>query len=753
MEPLIETGRDKRLNDKINHSITDVTFPRRLSSDFHSTVEGVAIEDLALFLKMCNDRYHNSNRPLLSDEVYDRLKDHLGALSPSTPVLFEVGAEPADTPYRRRVALPYWMGSLNKVKTDIELKKWTLKNPATQYVVSDKLDGVSALFVFQAPTPPCLYTRGNGAEGHDISSIIPSINGFGELPLHSDHLPPFVMRGELVISKSAFRRLIESCAVKNTGNARNTVAGIVNAKQRPLEILQSIDFVAYELIEIDGKTAPTPSVQLTTMRDILGVPMGVHHRHIPRNDMTYPTMAAHLNDRNTHGAYDIDGLVITVDESHPRNDKTMRGNPRYSIAFKMNRDEVTVVVNYVEWNLSKDGYLKPTVCFEPTTLGEVKIRKATGFNAKFIHGNAIGPGARITITRSGDVIPFITSVLEPAAEGGDMPTAFDYTWNPSGVDIRIVIHDEKERSGGDKIDTIDTADAVMVDGIPYKNKNETENKTPTRKMDGATLLKRKQFEYMVEKLDFKGIGKGMVRKLFDAGIDDLPKLLQVEWDDLVRLDGVQEKAAHNIHKAVMDARRSLTYERLMVASNIFGRGMGPKTAATLFHRFPDLATNRELMTRDDVKRIDGFNDKTASTFLNNLPTFQAYLTDHDLHRYCRYPPDNEPNHSHQSHHSHQSNQSHRLNTPDKHLNAHYHNNAHHQSDIFRDHVFVFSGPRNRQFIDRLSTLGATIETSMTLKVTHLVMDDPSVMSTKKKYALKHRIKIVRMDDPMFGDNG
>jgi hypothetical protein len=42
---------------------------------------------------------------------------------------------------------------------------------------------------------------------------------------------------------------------------------------------------------------------------------------------------------------------------------------------------------------------------------------------------------------------------------------------------------------------------------------------------------------------------------------------------------------------------------------------------------------------------------------------------------------------------------------------------------------------------------------MTLKVTHLVMDDPSVMSTKKKYALKHGIKIVRMDDPMFGDNG
>ena len=52
--------------------------------------------------------------------------------------------------------------------------------------------------------------------------------------------------------------------------------------------------------------------------------------------------------------------------------------------------EVTVVG--VDWNVSKWGQLKPRVEIQPVKLQGVTITFTTGFNAKFIVDNSIGPG-------------------------------------------------------------------------------------------------------------------------------------------------------------------------------------------------------------------------------------------------------------------------------------------------------------------------------------------------------------------------
>jgi len=93
-------------------------------------------------------------------------------------------------------------------------------------------------------------------------------------------------------------------------------------------------------------------------------------------------------------------------------------NPKYSFAFKtiLTHEEAEVIVSHVEWNISKDGFLKPTVYFNPIHIGGVKIQKATGFNASFIQSNTIGPGSHIVIIRSGDVIPYIVRTLSPSCK-------------------------------------------------------------------------------------------------------------------------------------------------------------------------------------------------------------------------------------------------------------------------------------------------------------------------------------------------
>ena len=97
----------------------------------------------------------------------------------------------------------------------------------------------------------------------------------------------------------------------------------------------------------------------------------------------------------------------------------------HGFAFKMVLSDQLAeakVVN-VLWSPSKDGYLKPRIQIEPVVLGGAKIEYATAFNAAFVEDNKLGIGALVKLVRSGDVIPHIMAVVEPA-DKAKMPDDF-----------------------------------------------------------------------------------------------------------------------------------------------------------------------------------------------------------------------------------------------------------------------------------------------------------------------------------------
>ena len=59
------------------------------------------------------------------------------------------------------------------------------------------------------------------------------------------------------------------------------------------------------------------------------------------------------------------------------------------------------------------------------------------FNGKFIKDNKIGPGSKITIIRSGDVIPYIADIVSESETGSPQMPDVDYEWSKTGVDIMI----------------------------------------------------------------------------------------------------------------------------------------------------------------------------------------------------------------------------------------------------------------------------------------------------------------------------
>jgi DNA 3'-phosphatase len=389
------------------------------------------------------------------------------------------------------------------------------------------------------------------------------------------------VRGELIISKENWEAL--GAMGKQGANPRNTVAGAINSDILKKDLLSKIDFVAYTLVHPQLKDG------LNKLQE-LGFKVAYN---ISTRSMNLENLSKILETRRAESEYVIDGIVI--EDTSKYYDIEKGKNPEHSFAFKSihTLEQVEVMVSKVEWNVSKDMYMKPIVMFKEIDLDGVKIKQATGFNASYIVKNVVGPGSRIIIIRSGNVIPHIQSVLTPSATGTpSMPgiEGEDYIWNDTRVDIMLT-------------------SKVGVRNRDYDIKNLT------------YFMKTANIEYM---------GPGNIAKLYDAGFVDIKMIANIKMDDLLKIDGIKDKGATNIITALAEIK-NIECLTLMDASNIMGRGFSYKKIKIITDMYPHILyhdkKSRALtskLTAEDLMRAEGIAETSATLFLSNLPKFYDF---------------------------------------------------------------------------------------------------------------------------------
>jgi NAD-dependent DNA ligase len=399
---------------------------------------------------------------------------------------------------------------------------------------------------------PKLYTRGDGKVGQDVSHLIKTLN----LPKHKGH----VVRGEFIILKDVFNTKYRD----KFANPRNLVSGIVNAKSVD-DKTADLHFVAYEVI----RPVLKPSAQMRLLTDLNHEV--VMHQVAP--SLSNALLSETLVDWRSNYEYEIDGVIVCDDHAHSRGS----GNPRHAFAFKMVLSDQVAEAKVVDviWTASKDGYLKPRVRIEPIHIGGVTIEYATGFNGKFIEDNKIGVGAIITMIRSGDVIPYIKSVVVPAS-AGKMPDV-PYDWTESHVDVLL------------------------------KNKNDD----PT--------VREKNITGFFTEIGVEGLSSGNVRRIIAAGFDTVPKIVKMGKADFAKVDGFQQKTVDKLYDGIRDRVSKATIVQLMVGSNMFGHGMGERKLGPVIEAFPDFLTSadskaekvRQLGTKGIHKNAEEVVDSIA----------------------------------------------------------------------------------------------------------------------------------------------
>ena len=510
-------------------------------------------EQLVEIIEKTNKAYRNK-KPLISDNEYDIIREYIEDKYPTNPVLHQIGA-PVE---KNKVTLPYFMGSMDKIKPDTKaLDNWkrTYKGP---YVLSCKLDGVSGLYTIINGEKK-LYTRGDGKVGQDVSHLIPHIKS---LPNVFDT----VVRGEFIIDRNVFQEKY----AKDFANARNMVSGIMNSKKIDKRI-QDLDFVAYELIE--PEVIPSYQMKILLKDNFIAV------QHVIQKDITNEMLSSYLVDWRTNYKYETDGVIVTNDLVYPRKE----GNPQHSFAFKMVLSEQIAEAKVVDviWTTSKSGYIKPKVRIEPIQLGGVTIEYATGFNAQFIVSNQIGVGAMIEIIRSGDVIPYIKSVISPAIEP-KMPS-IPYVWNDTHIDI-------------------------MVQNVE----------------DDMDVL-AKRVETFFTGLKVEGLSTGNLKKIHNIGFVTIGDILKMKPSDFKKAGFVNtsEKMYNNVHEKVDNA----SLVDIMALSSTFGRGLGKKKIQPIMDTYPDILYSKESNEKkiDMLQQINGIGKENAKAFVNNIENFKTFL--------------------------------------------------------------------------------------------------------------------------------
>lgn len=557
---------------------TSTNISNNIIANPKETLEKLSVKEIEEFLIKANDAYYNKGDAIIPDDIYDLAKDHLKRVAPNSSLHKIIGAP--ITSSSKKSKLPYYMGSMDKIKADnstLDNFRSKFANPPS-FVISDKLDGNSALYSCKGGKAS-LYTRGNGVDGQDISHLIGHVQGIPSIALSGD----VAVRGEMIISKSDFEKVSDQGA-----NARNMVAGLMNAKKPNMELLKYVQFIAYAMPSHQDHMTPQAQFEWLSDRGFRVVP----YKTIDIRGFNFDNLSEHLVDRRMASPFEIDGIIVSHNGIHKLE---VNKNPTYAFAFKsiLTSETAEVIVQNVEWNISKDGYLKPVVEIEPVKLAGVVIKRTTGFNGEFIKSNKIGPGSRIVITRSGDVIPYILKVLTPSASGDPQMPDTPYEWTPSGKEIVVLgSHDE----------------------VDYK-----------------------QVENFFTKIKVFGLSGATIRKLYDSGMTTPSSILFAKEKDLIEVLG--EKTAMKLAENLEKTRTSIDCVKLMDASNMFGRGFGEKRIQSILEAFPDIERDEKYMpSKAELCKVPGVSSITAEKFIAGLQKYRLFMKSSNIE--CHKPQDN-----------------------------------------------------------------------------------------------------------------
>ena len=611
------------------------------------------IQELQEELNTANQAYHGQDNPIMPDHEFDQKLLQLKRLETRYPK-YRKKTSPTQTvgwkPTRgfRKIKHHKAMLSLENAFEEQDLfnfedriRRFLTLNDKRKlvFVAEPKIDGLAISLTYKKGILVQAATRGGGQEGEDVTDNVFTIENVPKT-LKECSLDLMEIRGEVFMLHEHFEELNtyqqslidkaemegKTAQIKKFINPRNAAAGALRQIDSSETKKRKLSFFCHGWGELSEPIADTIWDSMEYLKNC-GLPVVQYQEKcIGINAVIgyYQT----INSRRPEISYDIDGIVIKLDEIslHSRLGSSSN-SPRWAIAYKFPPEKVWTVLEDIEIQVGRTGALAPVGKLKPVYVGGVTVSNVTLHNEDYIRGldskkkpirggKEIQIGDTVEIYRSGDVIPKISDVDDTKRPKNSRPYQFPNSCPICGYPV--------SRVEGDSV-------------IRCTNEFECE----------AQLLGRLQYFVSMEGFQFDGLGGTIIKQFYDQTFPktgqkwvqspgDIFKLKQNLEKNEINLNeerGWNEKSVENLFSEI-ENKREVSLDRLITSLGV--RYLGAQNSQRLASHFQSWkqlyaalvhCSDGEEKLLSELSNIEGFGEVMATSILENFknPIFLEWL--------------------------------------------------------------------------------------------------------------------------------
>ncbi|HHF7012509.1 NAD-dependent DNA ligase LigA [Streptococcus mutans] len=537
--------------------------------------------------------YYTKDNPSVSDAEYDKLYRELVELEkefpedilPNSPT-HRVGDLVLDgfEKYRHEYPLFSLQDAFSREELDAFDRRIKAEFPQADYLAELKIDGLSISLTYVNGRLRVGATRGDGTVGENITENLKRVR---DIPLHLPENIDLTVRGECYLPKASFKTI--NAERRENGetefaNPRNAAAGTLRQLDTKVVAKRKLATFIYQEA---GPTAA--SSQEAVLESFAKLGFTVNPRHIISSSMdAIWQFIEDVAKERAELAYDIDGVVIKVNSLALQEALgfTVKA-PRWAIAYKFPAEEKTAEILSVDWTVGRTGVVTPTANLTPVQLAGTTVSRATLHNVDYIAEKDIRIGDIVVVYKAGDIIPAVLHVVENKRDQ-QVPLPIP-TVCPSCQSKLIHFEDE----------------------VALRCVNP---RCPAQ-------LKEKLIHFASrDAMNIIGLGPAIVEKLYTAElICDVADIYQLTPENLMQLEGIKEKSATKLYKAIQ-ASKANSAEKLLFGLGI--RHVGSKASRLLMERFESLE-QLAAADFDDIAAIDGLGIVIAESLKTYFATAGA----------------------------------------------------------------------------------------------------------------------------------
>lgn len=541
-----------------------------------------------------SNRYYNDDSPEIEDFEYDMLMRELQSLeekypeynTPDSPTQ-RVGGK-ADNTFES-VTHTVRMESLQDAFSHNELRDFSRRVNETiencQYVVEPKIDGLSVSLEYRNGVFFRGSTRGDGNVGEDVTANLKVIRN---IPLKlNEPLEYLEVRGEVYMPKKSFEKVVDRQILneeKPFKNPRNAAAGSLRQKDSEITKTRGLDIFVFNIQQIVGKDLDSHKQSLDYLKT-LGFNTIPSYKLVDNIEDAI-TEIENIGESRGSLEYDIDGAVIKVNDFKSRNQLGSTAKfPKWAVAFKYPPEEKQTKILDIEIAVGRTGVLTPTAILEPVHLAGTTVSRATLHNIDFIKEKGIAIGDIVTVRKAGDIIPEVLCVNEHLSD-----KTYEFPTKCPSCSSEVIREDDE------------AAIRCINPDCP------------------AQLLRNLIHFCSRDAMDIEGLGPAILEQFSNNEmISSSADIYDLKAEDILKLDGFQEKSAKNIIDSINKSKEN-DLSKLLFALGI--RHIGSKAAKLLAEHFKNIDAIIDASV-DEICEIDGFGEIMAVSVYDYFKTSKA----------------------------------------------------------------------------------------------------------------------------------